>query len=113
MVQPEQPKTTMNTQTQRKEIEELERRLKAKRDALTHAERICQHQWSEPQPDHIYREGYTDPGDTPGTMGVDFRGPCYIPPQTTKRWKRTCALCGKIEHTSQVTKIVTERPTFG
>lgn len=103
----------MNAQTQRKEIEELEYQLKTKRDALAHSERICHHRWSEPQADHIYRAGYTEPGDTPGTMGIDFRGPYYVPSQTTKRWKRTCEGCGKIEHTSRVSQTVTERPSFG
>lgn len=102
----------MDTHNQRKKIEELERSLKTEREALSRIERTCQHQWGEPVADHIYRAGYTDPGDVPGTMGVDFRGPCYIAPQTTKRWKRTCSRCGKIEHTMKIAQEVREYPSF-
>lgn len=97
----------------RKEIEELERKLKAKRQELAYAERSCRHQWSEPQADHTHQAAYTIPGDPPGTCGVDWRGPVYVPSQTTKRWKRTCARCGKVEHTTRSTQEVKDRPNFG
>lgn len=98
---------------QRQEIAELERKLQEKKNALAHVERTCAHKWGETQPDHIYREGYMDPGDPPGTMGIDWRGPVYVPSKTTYRWKRVCFLCGKTEHTSQTTKEVTLKPSFG
>lgn len=79
---------------------------------LSEAVRNCVHNWSKTVADHIYHEGYRIPGDPPGTMGVDWRGPMDVPSKTEKRWKRTCQTCGEVEYTTQTTKEVTEHPTF-
>lgn len=62
--------------------------------------------------DPIYTKGYTYPGDPPGTMGVDWRGPVYVPPTTTKRWRRTCRECGFVQYTTQIKKTVEEEPEW-
>ena len=99
--------------------QELEREIQATKanaarleSELSSIRNNCPHQWGEVQPDHIVREGYTDPGDPPGTMGVDWRGPVYVPAETIHRWRRVCQKCGKIEHTSKTTKQVSETPKF-
>ncbi len=72
----------------------------------------CSHSWGETEPDHVYHKAYTSPGDTPGTMGVDFRGPCHVPARTDHRWKRVCEKCGKVEKTTATKTTTTETPRF-
>ena len=72
----------------------------------------CDHDWSPPVSAHIYEPGYTIPGDPPGTMGIDWRGPTYVDAKTTKRWKRTCSICGEIQYTNEIVKTVVENPIF-
>jgi len=79
---------------------------------LVEAIRDCPHKWTAPIAVHIYHKGYTIPGDPPGTMGVDWRGSCYVEPKTEKRWKRTCTVCGHIEYTFNVEQRVEEVPKF-
>jgi hypothetical protein len=97
---------------EREDIKRLEDELKQKKASLLRAEQSCQHDWTSVVADHIYREGYTIPGDAPGTMGIDWRGPCYVPSSTEERWKRTCTKCGKVEHTTRTQEKVTHTPTF-
>lgn len=85
--------------------EAAERRAKALRGQLDAAQRACRHSWGDARYVPDRREGYTDPGDPPGTMGVDWRGPCYIPPATIRRWERTCAACGLTQRTERTTRI--------
>jgi hypothetical protein len=72
----------------------------------------CRHDWTQPKYDPIIREGYTSPGDPPGTMGSDWRGPVHVPRSETKRWKRECKTCGEIQYTSNTDTNVTETPKF-
>ncbi len=74
-------------------------------EKLAHEEGQCGHVFSETVADHIYHKAYTIPGDKPGTMGVDYRGPCYVPARTENRWKRTCKKCGKVEYTQRTQKV--------
>ena len=37
--------------------------------------RGCHHQWGDIWYRPIHTEAFTSPGDKPGTMGSDFRGP--------------------------------------
>ena len=96
----------------REDITKLEQELSIKKNQLQHAERNCAHNWSEVTPDHIYHKGYTIPGDPPGTMGIDWRGPAYVPAKTEERWKRTCKFCGKVEYTNKTTQTVINTPKF-
>ena len=96
----------------REEITELERRLKAKQEALVYAERNCTHLWGAAIPDDIVYPGFMDQGDPEGTMGIDRRLPLYVPERVTKRWRRVCSHCGKVEHTTAISKQVTETPRF-
>jgi hypothetical protein len=92
--------------------DELEQKaIRAKR-ALADRRNNCSHVWSPITPDPIVREAYTDPGDTPGTMGVDWRGPCYVPRHETPRWKRTCETCGIVDYTQQVKEEIKMVPVF-
>lgn len=102
----------MKTTHLRTEINDLERALAAKRGELANTERVCRHDWGPTEPDHIYHEAYTIPGDEPGTCGVDWRGPCYVPAKTDYRWKRVCRTCGKVEHTTATDEHVTRTPRF-
>lgn len=92
----------------RKEILELENLLKEKKDCLSRIERACTHKWSEVRRNDIHRPSYTIPGDPYGAMGVDRRGPLFVPETTICRWERTCFLCGKTEITSRSKQEITE-----
>jgi len=100
----------------RKELED--KIYRAKKDielaqqAINKHDRECLHIWSESIRDYIHHKGYTSPGDTPGTMGIDFRGACYIEPSNEKRWKRICQKCGKVEYTKRIEEIKTEKPKW-
>jgi hypothetical protein len=86
-----------------KEFEEAQR-------GLDNLERTCRHQYGPTVYDPINHKAYTCPGDPPGTMGVDWRGPVHVPARTEKRWRRECDLCGKVEYTKQVKENITETP---
>jgi len=88
----------------RSRIEQNETQLRYDRERLAALYRRCSHQWGDIIYDPIYHEAYTSPGDPPGTMGVDWRGPTHVPAQTIKRWRRVCKLCGKVEETQRTTK---------
>jgi hypothetical protein len=60
----------------------------------------------------IRTEAYRTRGDTPGTMGVDFQGPQYIPATETPRWVRICPNCGLEEETRQARDEVKKVPVF-
>lgn len=96
----------------RQEIANLEHQLEAKKAVLRRVEETCRHDWSHPQADHIRYEGYTIPGDPPGTMGIDWRGSAHVPAREEQRWKRTCGICGKIEYTTRTNRSVTLVPKF-
>ena len=90
-----------------------ELRVNAARDALEIAQRqydkaksdlaqivnSCKHEWNETKYVPVYEKGYTFPGDPPGTMGVDWQGPCHVPSKTIPEWSRTCKLCGHTQTT--------------
>jgi hypothetical protein len=102
----------MKVATLQYQINTLECELKHLKLQLGEAIRDCPHKWTTPIADHIYHKGYTIPGDPPGTMGVDWRGPVDVPSKTEKRWKRTCTVCGHVEFTSKVEQRIEEFPRF-
>lgn len=104
----------MNQQFQkiRETVAQLKEKLGSAEGELSYAERNCHHNWSKIEPDHIYHKGYEIPGDAPGTMGIDWRGPVWVEAKTEKRWKRTCQTCGMVEYTTRTKEEVTEHPTF-
>ena len=82
----------------------------ARRDLHT-IQSACHHEWdSKYTPD--YQPGYTAPGDTPGTMGIDFRGPIDVPSKTTPKWTRYCKVCGKSEITTCTKSVATQEPVW-
>ena len=90
--------------TIRQEIAKEESRLKRLRQQLQEAETACSHDWQiENKP--IYFPAHTLPGDPPGTMGVDWRGPCHVPAETKPRWIRRCPKCERVEHTTHSKRI--------
>lgn len=96
----------MNAQ---QEIERLRNQI----SSLESQQNNCRHQWGETVADHIYEKAYTIPGDVPGTMGIDWRGPVWVPAKTIERWKRVCKLCGKIEYTNRKEQVRVEyKPVF-
>jgi len=96
----------------RQKITSLGTEQKSSVEKLRQLERDCQHQWSDPVYCPEYIPAYTIPGDPPGTMGVDWRGPVDVPAKTIKRWSRQCQLCGKKEVTENVKKDYTQKPRF-
>lgn len=71
----------------RQALDKLQREADAIRDK-------CQHDWTDPVYSPERRAAYSCPGDPVGTMGVDWRGPTYVPAETIDRWTRTCKKCG-------------------
>lgn len=93
------------------QVERAQLELRQKQYALDQFQKRCSHDWSE-EYDPIHHPGGSDPGDPPGTMGVDRRGPTSWPARTEPRWKRTCRHCGKVEHTTRQAEVVTRRPQW-
>lgn len=82
-------------------VRAAEAHLETSRQRLADYERSCPHRWTEPVYDPIRIPGGHDPGDPPGTMGVDRRLPCSWGPTEKPRWRRTCTECGKVEYTER------------
>ena len=87
----------------REKMNEQENEKRSIEYQLDNLERTCQHDFTAPEYIPEHREGYTIPGDAPGTMGVDWRGPTYVPSETIDKWRRVCKRCGKVEVTKDVT----------
>ncbi len=84
-----------------KEIVALQELQKTHNISLENVYAKCSHQWEiKYTPEH--QKGYVSPGDAPGTMGIDWRGPFSVPSKTIDRWTRECKCCGKIETTKKV-----------
>ena len=82
----------------------LERAKSSVADLTSQLDRIwkhCQHHWGEIKKVEERQPGYTIPGDPPGTMGVDWRGPTYVESKTDVWYERECQNCGKVETTTQ------------
>ncbi len=94
-------------------IEALNRELESEKSRLNAIFRNCRHEWSDIKYDPIHHPGYTIPGDPVGTMGVDWRGPSYVPAQTTKQWKRTCKCCSLTQVTARTRKQSIAGPIAG
>ena len=90
----------LHPKARREEIKKLQAELEAKVRELERIIKNCKHVWSEPKYVPEHHEAYTIPGDPPGTMGSDWRGPCEVPARTIKKWVRRCSECG----TEQVTE---------
>lgn len=45
-------------------------------------------------------------------MGVDWRGPCYVPRSEEPRWKRQCLECGVVEYTEDVKEKIEKLPAW-
>lgn len=88
------------------DLQTAERRLQA-------AEDQCPHKWGEIKYNPIEKAGYRIPSDREQgiELGIDSRPEMYVPPSKTDRWRKECALCGKVvetthaEEKTQVTKI--------
>lgn len=79
--------------------EKLENELQSLTNQIQSTRTTCQHRWGEVEYCPYVVEGYMDPGDPPGTMGIDRRLPCWIDRQVTPIWKRTCAKCKLTQET--------------
>jgi hypothetical protein len=94
------------------EIQDAERNLNRLKRDMNAIQSSCQHEWSKAVYTPIIREGYQDPGDPVGTMGVDWRGPLWVPRDEKPRWTRECHKCLLTETTSQTTEKVEKIPQF-
>ena len=71
----------------RDKLTQLKKDLSGAEQSLNSLVKSCNHQYGETIYDPIHTQSYTIPGDKPGTMGVDWRGPTHVPTETKKRWK--------------------------
>lgn len=92
----------------RHEFDKMERDIAAREQSLDRdrarlqsARAECLHKWGETRYTPDRQEAYTAPGDPPGTMGVDWRGPVDVPAKTTKKWTRRCESCGLVQITTR------------
>ena len=92
-------------------VEELKSKFLRAESELKNYENSCFHK-SESVYDPIYTPAYIIPGDPPGTMGVDWRGPLDVPATTTDRWKRTCEKCGLVEYTTDTQEKIERIPKW-
>ncbi|MEI6731092.1 MAG: hypothetical protein WCK90_00275 [archaeon] len=96
----------------RENLEKTAEEFERVKSELERLEKTCRHKYGSVVYDPVHTDAYTIPGDAPGTMGVDRRGPCYVPSKTEKRWKRECTLCGLVEYTTRVREKVEELPDW-
>lgn len=99
--------------TLRERVEKLSTEFKDAERELKVYVLNCRHVYGSVKYDPIYHKAYTSPGDPPGTMGIDWRGPVHVPAETKKRWTRECQICGEVEITTKVRKTFEENPDFG
>ena len=96
----------------RKNIVDLIRDLSTNQQQLEELTKRCSHKYTPVAYDPIITEAYTIPGDAPGTMGVDWRGPVYVPRTEQPRWKRECTECGLVEYTTDVAEKIERVPAW-
>jgi len=72
----------------------------------------CQHDWSDPAYTPVIQEAYFNPGDPPGTMGVDRQLPCHVPRSEIPKWTQTCRICGSTRTTIRTKDEVKKIPQF-
>lgn len=100
----------MTTQEQRARLKTLEAEVSQLKRSIQNVELNCKHNWTEPVYAPIHHPAWTSPGDPPGTMGVDWRGPSSFEARTEDKWTRYCLNCGKEESTNRSeTKVVQEK----
>lgn len=97
-----------NARDLRSKLQDEKNRVQSMENQLREFERDCHHSWDDVRYVPIHTPGYQLPGDAPGTMGIDWRGPTWISATTKKRWSRECSLCGFVQFTEiTVPKIMT------
>lgn len=79
-----------NARRTRAALDAAKQNYESAQRAVDFLERSCRHEFGAVVSDPIVRPGYTEPGDAPGTMGIDHRSSFYVPEQRTPRWTRTC-----------------------
>ena len=97
----------------REQVETSAQEFENAKKNLTNYVNSCEHEFDEVVYDPIHTPAYTCPGDPPGTMGSDWRGPTHVSAHTEKRWKRTCQTCGEEQYTTKTNKSYKENPDFG
>jgi hypothetical protein len=99
----------------RRQIEEKREDLERDQATLKHAEGLCAHKWEKIQYVPVHHNGYRIPSDRERglVMGVDSRPEFYVSSKTVKTWHRTCAVCGKIEITDRIKKVLTSGSVEG
>ena len=98
----------------RDEVSRLENEFNSAKARLEALGRSCRHEWNMTEycPERI--PAHTIPGDPPGTMGVDWRGPCHVPAKIIDHWRRVCQICGRIETTDRadIETTAVKKPRF-
>jgi hypothetical protein len=94
------------------EIKQLEADLRERQESLRGLQSRCPHVWGATKYTPEIHEGYQDPGDPVGTMGVDWRGPIWVPRQEIPRWSRRCSECGLVQQTERTTDKIEKVPAF-
>lgn len=77
----------------------LKEQLRDAEAALQRIEKSCKHHWSDPVSDPIVHPGYHVEASGGGS---DYMPAHYVPERSEPRWRRGCALCGKVEETTRV-----------
>ncbi|MGV8151694.1 MAG: hypothetical protein ACP5OG_01310 [Candidatus Nanoarchaeia archaeon] len=98
--------------TLREKASRLRIELEQAQNELKTLERHCPHKYTKTVYEPIITPAYTIPADEPGTMGVDRRGPCYVPRKVEDRWKRECEICGLVEYTTRIEQEILKKPKW-
>jgi hypothetical protein len=94
------------------DIDRIKAELREREAALQDLQRRCPHNWGKVEYTPEIHEGYQDPGDPPGTMGVDWRGPMWVPRQEIPIWSRKCSECGLVQETMRTRDETKKIPEF-
>ena len=94
----------------KEEFKAIELRYNFLKYRIADIERDCNHNWGKTKNEIETTGGGYDPGDPPGTMGVDRRTPTSYPIERTTWFVRTCTVCGKTEKSKGIEKPVIKAP---
>ena len=89
------------------EITALVSQLAAKKERLNRIQNSCRHDWGQITYDPICETAYHIPSDIERGvyLGVDtIVSGVDVPAKTTRRWRRTCLLCGTVQTTQRTVK---------
>ncbi len=95
----------------RKRVARAQQELASATADLLRLEQHCRHEWGKAISDPLRTEGYSARNWMgPIRNGEPALPDVYVAPTVTPRWRRTCAVCGRVEETTNKSTLSTEIP---